>query len=282
MNSLVVSGSVLLVLLLLVILWRRSKRGKAEPYELQETLFSPAERAFLGVLDLAVGDQARVFAKVRVADVLTPQARLGKGKWQQAFDMISAKRFDYLLCHPTDLSFLCAVELDDSAHRHQKRKVRDLLLKSACDSAGLPLLQIPASSHYQVDELREQLLPLLVKTSLPVEDLLPGERREPTFNPLLLDGVDLSASHHGGRMPRAPQAEPPQLDEQEPVLMDNPFIGPDEEEEDASASAPHYPRCAAPLVAREAKKGPHAGRLFLACSRFPECRYAAPQEQARH
>ena len=281
MNSLVVSGSVLLVLLLLVILWRRSKRGKAEPYELQETLFSPAERAFLGVLDLAVGDQARVFAKVRVADVLTPQARLGKGKWQQAFDMISAKRFDYLLCHPTDLSFLCAVELDDSAHRHQKRKVRDLLLKSACDSAGLPLLQIPASSHYQVDELREQLLPLLVKTSLPVEDLLPGERREPTFNPLLLDGVDLSASHHGGRMPRAPQAEPPQLDEQEPVLMDNPFIGPDEEEE-ASASVPHCPRCAAPLVAREAKKGPHAGRLFLACSRFPECRYAAPQEQARH
>ena len=106
MNSLVVSGSVLLVLLLLVILWRRSKRGKAEPYELQETLFSPAERAFLGVLDLAVGDQARVFAKVRVADVLTPQARLGKGKWQQAFDMISAKRFDYLLCHPSDLSCL--------------------------------------------------------------------------------------------------------------------------------------------------------------------------------
>ena len=156
MNSLVVSGAVLLGLLLLVIVWRREKEGKAEPYELQETLFSPAERAFLGVLDLAVGDQARVFAKVRVADVLTPQARLGKGKWQQAFDIISAKRFDYLLCHPTDLSFLCAVELDDSAHRHQKRKVRDLFLKSACDSAGLPLLQIPASSHYQVDELREQ------------------------------------------------------------------------------------------------------------------------------
>ena len=62
MNSLVVSGSVLLVLLLLVILWRRSKRGKTEPYELQETLFSPAERAFLGVLDLAVGDQAREIA----------------------------------------------------------------------------------------------------------------------------------------------------------------------------------------------------------------------------
>ncbi len=229
MNSLVVSGSVLLVLLLLVILWRRSKRGKAEPYELQETLFSPAERAFLGVLDLAVGDQARVFAKVRVADVLTPQARLGKGKWQQAFDMISAKRFDYLLCHPTDLLLPRAPSSSMTAPIATKSaRCRDLFLKSACDSAGLPLLQIPASSHYQVDELREQLLPLLVERGLPVEELLPGERREPTFNPLLLDGVDSGASHHGGRMSRSPQAEPPQPDEQEPVPMDNPFIGPDE------------------------------------------------------
>ena len=54
-----------MVLLLLVILWRRSKRGKAEPYELQETLFSPAERAFLGVLDLAVGDAAWALAQWR-------------------------------------------------------------------------------------------------------------------------------------------------------------------------------------------------------------------------
>ena len=68
MNSLVVSGLVLLVLLLLAIFWSRGKKGKALPYDLQETLFSPAERSFLGVLDLAVGDQARVFAKVRVAD----------------------------------------------------------------------------------------------------------------------------------------------------------------------------------------------------------------------
>ncbi len=113
MNSLVVSGLVLLVLLLLAIFWSRGKKGKALPYDLQETLFSPAERSFLGVLDLAVGDQARVFAKVRVADVLTPEAGMGKSKWQQAFNKISAKHVDYLLCHPSDLSFICAIELDD-------------------------------------------------------------------------------------------------------------------------------------------------------------------------
>ena len=135
MNSLVVSGAVLLGLLLLVIVWRREKEGKAEPYDLQETLMSPAERTFFGVLDQAVGDKARVFAKVRASYVLTPEAHLGKGKRQQALGKIGEKHFDFLLCHPTDLSFLCAVELDDEGHRHQKRKSRDLFLKAACDGA---------------------------------------------------------------------------------------------------------------------------------------------------
>ncbi|MEM0553188.1 MULTISPECIES: DUF2726 domain-containing protein [Aeromonas] len=289
MNTLVLSGLLLLALLVLAIFWSRNKEQKQLPYDLQETLFTPAERSFLGVLDLAVGDKARVLAKVRVADVLTPQAGLGKSKWQQHFNKISGKHFDYLLCHPTDLSFVCAIELDDSSHRHQKRKARDLFLKTACDSAGLPLLQIPASSGYQVEELREQILPLLVKTSEPVvDDLLPGQRREPTFNPLLLDGVDLGTPLRGG----SPQATVRPVDEEplhfpnlerpapsvavpamEPELADNLFADPSEDEDE---EVHHCPRCDAPLVEREAKKGPHAGRLFLACSRFPECRYATP------
>ncbi|TFF78460.1 DUF2726 domain-containing protein [Aeromonas taiwanensis] len=295
MNSLVVSGSVLLVLLLLVIVWRRGKENRAEPYELQETLLSPVERTFLGALDQAVGDQARVFAKVRASLVLTPEARLGKGKRQQALGKIGDRHFDYLLCHPADLSFLCAVELDESGHRHQKRsKGRDLFLKAACDGAGLPLLQIPAGSHYDVEELREQLLPLLTRASAPSEDLLPGERREPTFSPLLLDGVDLGAPGHGASMPLMaspstvetpvepePLVAASQLVAPEPLLVDNPFLDPDEDD-DSRTETPHCPRCAAPLVEREAKKGPHAGRLFLACSRFPECRYAAPQDRVKH
>ncbi|MDD9209853.1 DUF2726 domain-containing protein [Aeromonas dhakensis] len=289
MNSLVVSGLVLLVLLLLAIFWSRGKKGKTLPYELQETLFSPAERSFLGVLDLAVGEQARVFAKVRVADVLTPEAGMGKSKWQQAFNKISAKHVDYLLCHPSDLSFICAIELDDSSHRHQKRKARDSFLKAAFDSAGLPLLQIPASSHYQVEELREQILPLLNRsTDLPQEDLLPGERREPTFSPLQLDRVEVEEPHHGGRAPAvapikaivSPRSAP--LPAADAELVDNLFAEVEEDEDEVPHQVPHCPRCDAPLVEREAKKGPHAGRLFLACSRFPECRYAAPHTHARH
>ncbi|EKP0308843.1 DUF2726 domain-containing protein [Aeromonas veronii] len=292
MNTLVVSGLLLLALLVLAICWSRGRQQKRLPYDLQETLFTPAERSFLGVLDLAVGDKARVFAKVRVADVLTPQAGIGKSKWQQHFNKISAKHFDYLLCHPADLSFICAIELDDSSHRHQKRKARDLFLKTACDSAGLPLLQIPASSHYLVDELREQILPLLVKSSEPLaEDLSHGARREPTFNPLLLDGVDVGAgirgrSGHAEAISPASFHEPAtqtkgmvETPQSEGERVDGLFA---DVEDDDEEHVQHCPRCDAPLVEREAKKGPHAGRLFLACSRFPECRYAAPHHHHRH
>ncbi|MCF3099190.1 DUF2726 domain-containing protein [Aeromonas australiensis] len=286
MNTLLLSGLLLLALLVLALFWRRGKQQKRLPYDLQETLFTPAERSFLGVLDLAVGDKARVFAKVRVADVLTPQAGIGKSKWQQYFNKISAKHFDYLLCHPADLSFICAIELDDSSHRHQKRKARDLFLKTACDSAGLPLLQIPARASYPVEELREQILPLLVKSSEPQLDDLPhGARREPTFNPLLLDGVDVGAGMRG-RTAHAEAISPASFHEpaiqakgvvavpqSEGELVDGLFA---DIEDDDEEHVQHCPRCDAPLVEREAKKGPHAGRLFLACSRFPECRYAAP------
>ncbi|WP_181003561.1 DUF2726 domain-containing protein [Aeromonas bestiarum] len=291
MNTLVVSGLVLLVLLLLAVFWTRGKKGKPLPYDVQETLFSPAERSFLGVLDLAVGDKARVFAKVRVADVLTPEAGMGKSKWQQAFNKISAKHLDYLLCHPADLSFICAIELDDSSHRQQKRRARDSFLKAAFDSAGLPLLQIPASSHYQVEELRDLILPLLIKTTAPLaDDLMPGERREPTFSPLLLDGVDTEETRHGGRSPSSSSTmstvttpvRSALVSATDSELVDNLFAEVDDEEDEHPHQAPHCPRCDAPLVEREAKKGPHAGRLFMACSRFPECRYAAPHTNARH
>lgn len=288
MNTLVVSGLVLLVLLLLAVFWTRGKKGKPLPYDVQETLFSPAERSFLGVLDLAVGDQARVFAKVRVADVLTPEAGMGKSKWQQAFNKISAKHVDYLLCHPADLSFICAIELDDSSHRQQKRRARDSFLKAAFDSAGLPLLQIPASSHYQVEELRDLILPLLSKTTAPLSDeLMPGERREPTFSPLLLDGVDTEETRHGGRSSSSSstmstQVKSALVSATDSELVDNLFADVDDEEDHHSHQAPHCPRCDAPLVEREAKKGPHAGRLFMACSRFPECRYAVPHTNAHH
>jgi len=43
----------------------------------------------------------------------------------------------------------------------------------------------------------------------------------------------------------------------------------------AADPAPRCPRCAGPMVRREARKGPNAGAAFWGCSAFPKCRGTA-------
>ena len=46
-------------------------------------------------------------------------------------------------------------------------------------------------------------------------------------------------------------------------------------------NSPVCPRCGAPLVSREAKKGKHSGEKFLGCSNFPKCRFVSKTEENR-
>jgi len=78
------------------------------PYRPAKTLFSPAERSFLGVLDQAVGSDYRVFGKVRVADVATVKTGRNNSVRQGAVNRIAQKHFDFVLCNASDLSIVCA------------------------------------------------------------------------------------------------------------------------------------------------------------------------------
>jgi hypothetical protein len=93
-----------------IALTRRPRRTKASDpadtalreysYALRGALLTPAEVRFYHALKEAVGEEFVIFSKVRVADILTPQAGLGQGDWQRAFNKISAKHFDFVLCDP--------------------------------------------------------------------------------------------------------------------------------------------------------------------------------------
>ena len=147
----------------LFLLARRSEKAKpaheAFPYQKSEPLFTPAERSFLGVLHQAVGNNAAIFGKVRVADVVEPKAGLGRSARQKAFNKISAKHFDFLLCDKEDLSVACAIELDDRSHNSKHRHERDELLKGVCEAAGVPLVQVPAMSGYVIDVVKRLIAP---------------------------------------------------------------------------------------------------------------------------
>jgi hypothetical protein len=49
--------------------------------------------------------------------------------------------------------------------------------------------------------------------------------------------------------------------------------------EKASGNRLHCPDCGAPMTAKVVASGPHAGRRYLKCSRFPECRRLVAAEE---
>lgn len=152
---------ILIAVVLFFILKRRSasspEASDSYPYVLGAGLFSPAERSFLGVLDQAVGGDFRIFGKVRVADIVNVATGTPKSLWQRAFNRISAKHFDYVLCSPDSLKPVCVIELNDQSHAKDSRKGRDEFLEKVCEAAGMPLVFFPAKHSYTLTEICERI-----------------------------------------------------------------------------------------------------------------------------
>jgi len=117
---------ILLLLVVIASVFIKAPAGKGYSYRQLNPLFSAAERSFLGVLDKAVSDKNRVFGKVRVADILAPTKGMNRKNWQIAFNKISAKHFDYVLCSKDKLNVVAVIELDDKSHNTKKSKISRL------------------------------------------------------------------------------------------------------------------------------------------------------------
>jgi len=161
MSWLLIFGFLLVAFVVLVGLKNKQGGGTGAvgfPYQPAKTLFSAAERSFLGVLDQAVGPEHRVFGKVRLADVAQVQPGLGNSARQGALNRIAYKHFDFVVCRASDLAVLCAVELNDKSHSSQRVQTRDDLLAKVCQAINLPLVQVPAKQAYSVQDLRAEFL----------------------------------------------------------------------------------------------------------------------------
>lgn len=132
-------------------------KGAATPYQKEPTLFTPAERSFLGVLEQALGSEFRIMGKVRLADILKVRPGVTGGARQAAFNRIQGKHLDYVACDPGDLSIRFAVELDDKSHNKQDRQERDAFLDKAFAEAGLPIIRFAAKRAYSVQEVRDTI-----------------------------------------------------------------------------------------------------------------------------
>jgi hypothetical protein len=151
-------GLVIVLIVIASLLLKNKPTSNTLQYEKQKVLFSPAERSFLGVLTLALEENALIFGKVRVADILKPIKGVSRKNWQSLFNKISSKHFDFVICDKNDLSVLCVIELDDKSHNSKSRIKRDEFLQSACESADLALIRVPAQSDYDLEDIRQTLI----------------------------------------------------------------------------------------------------------------------------
>ena len=234
--------AVVVVVLVLVVAKSKQvdKPDEEYPYLKKDSLFTPAERSFLGVLDQAVGERYRIFGKVCVADVVEVRRRLGRSDSSSAWNRIRSKHFDFLLCARDDLSVACAIELDDRSHQRADRKARDDFLAGVCHAAGLPLIQVLAQRAYTVSELRDRV-----------------------FGALGQQGPTGAKTQEVVAPPLAASAGMPVPDEF--------ATGVAESGVDAEGQAPPCPKCGSPMVIRHGRFGP-----FLACSNYPECKNIQP------
>lgn len=148
-------------------------------YQRLDCLFTPAERSFLGVLDQAVGDSYRIFAKVRLADLFAVRPGLESNKRMQAFSKISSKHIDFVICDPANLQILAAIELDDKSHQQIKRQIRDEFVNRLFEQSGIKLGRVPAQKSYSLTEvvilLRNILEPCMDEEPVDVDDFSLGD-----------------------------------------------------------------------------------------------------------
>ncbi|NJK34557.1 MAG: DUF2726 domain-containing protein [Oscillatoriales cyanobacterium SM2_2_1] len=126
-------------------------------YKVRGALLTPAEVRFYRALKESVGDRLVIFSKVRVADVLTPETGLNKSHWQRAFNKISAKHFDFVLCDPDELTVSVVIELDDRSHQKPSRMDRDNFLNLAVQSSELKMLRFTVKAAYSVLEIESKI-----------------------------------------------------------------------------------------------------------------------------
>lgn len=130
------------------------------PYRRKDApVLTETEQRFFAVLEQAVvqisGGKGRVLAQIPLSRVI--EAKAGDaGERQRAHNKIDRKSVDFVVVDSA-CKVKAAVELDDSSHGRQSRKVRDAFVERACADAGVALVRCAARAQYDVGVVVHEL-----------------------------------------------------------------------------------------------------------------------------
>jgi very-short-patch-repair endonuclease len=123
-------------------------------YKLRDDFLSPAEANLFRLLREVTADWALICPKVRLADLVYAPRQEHR---QAAFNRVSRKHLDFVLCDAVTLRPAVAIELDDRSHERPDRRERDAFVDDVLARAGLPLVRISVQRSYDSHALAAML-----------------------------------------------------------------------------------------------------------------------------
>ncbi|WP_198033035.1 DUF2726 domain-containing protein [Methylosinus sp. PW1] len=149
-----VLATALVVLLILAVV---AFIGSRRPAYRRGRFLTPNEKRFLCVLDEAVGGGYRVFAQVRLAELVDVDLSATSAKRRAAMNKVFGKSIDFVICDSASLEPIAAIELDDRTHALPHRRERDIFVDAVFGEIGIPLLRARARRAYTVAALQTLL-----------------------------------------------------------------------------------------------------------------------------
>jgi predicted RNA-binding Zn-ribbon protein involved in translation (DUF1610 family) len=119
------------------------------PFRLREPFLSTPEAALFRALKQMVAERYLIYAKVSLNElfyIIRPNENV------HFFNKIFRKHVDFLLCDPRTLKPEIGVELVKPVGRDETR-ASDQFMEDLFLTAGLPLVHIPSSDHYEVSDV---------------------------------------------------------------------------------------------------------------------------------
>ena len=120
------------------------------PYRPRKSVLSPAELVFYNVVRAATNSRYVILLKIRILDLCEITNREVN---QAAFNRISSKHIDFVLCDPVSLAPVVAIELDDSSHYARDRAQRDHFVDEVFRTIGVALIRHRVQPAYDPDAI---------------------------------------------------------------------------------------------------------------------------------
>ena len=127
-------------------------------YLAKKQLLTYNEITYFKALEKALPAKYRLFAQVRVVDLIVPKIskKTNQKQWWRDFRKVSSKHIDIVIVDQR-FQVIAAIEVNDRSHLREDRKRRDKFLTEAFAGAGVPLVWQWVQKKYSTYDIHKSL-----------------------------------------------------------------------------------------------------------------------------